>query len=219
MVIRRFTPRLAPMFLLPAFLAACAGGGGSDDGKAFHIGIPHVDLTSFGIGEKTVTLTGRLEKSAESERPVLLWGDTTLGSDCVPVGETQLEVATPPAHGAVLIHPGELYAVYPQGHPRAYCSGRPVTGVLAIYTAEKGYVGPDQVVLRGIGSDREIRLVTVDITVKPRANEPARVRPRPVKAAPPRPAEAPPPLPIPEPTVRNPNAPVPEVLPTPFPQG
>ncbi len=192
----------------------------------FHL--PHIDLTAIGIGEKRVVLKGHLDKIALSETPVQLWADTSLGSDCTPAGETRLEVVTPAAHGSVLIRDGELYAVYPEGHPRAYCSGRLVTGVLAVYTAEKGYAGPDQVVLRGVTADGETRLVTVDITVHARAPGPLKPRPAGMRPTPAKPIQAqpssstpgPPPLdPVPPPTVRHPSDPAPEVLSTPFPKG
>ncbi len=206
MSIRRLTPLLALVLL-----AACSGQR-LDDGTAFHLGIPHIPFPHFGGGAQAA----RLEKTAEGNRPLQLWGDTTLGADCTPTGETRLEVTTPPSHGAVAIKPGRLYAVYPQGHPRAYCSGRLVTGVLAIYTAEQGYRGPDQAVLRGTTADGDVSVVTVNISVEahvapaPRSSRALRPNPTP---------SAPSPIPTAPPTVRDPNAPAPEVLRAPFPGG
>jgi hypothetical protein len=204
--------------LLPFFAVIAVGGlASAASAQGFHLPLPHIDLTSIGIGEKKVVLTGHLDKSARSGLPVQLWADTSLGRDCTPVGETQLEVVTPGSHGATDIRPGELYAVYPQGHKLAYCSGRLVTGVLAVYTAQAGYVGADQVVLRGVTADGETRIVTVDITVRPQTAASAGIKPRPAAPAPTKPS-APVPLgPIPAPTIRNSNAPAPEVLHTPFP--
>jgi len=211
--------RLAPLLALPLLAACASGAGASQQESGFRLPIPHVDLSGIGIGRPAPK--GHLEKSAFSETPIQLWADTTLGDDCTPVGVTQLEVTTPPAHGAVKIRPGKLYALYPAGHPRDYCSGRLVTGMLAVYTAEKAYGGPDQVVLRATTADGVVQVVTVDIAVEARAARVARPRPsppvRPAGAAPrtpPVPADI-----VPAPTLRNPNAPAPEVMRTPFPNG
>jgi hypothetical protein len=205
----------ACLFALP-LLAACAGGGQppSEDESALRHVIPHVSLPHWLGGEaKAGPYHGSLDKTVEAGRPAVLWGDTSLGADCTPVGDTQLEVTTPPAHGKTVIRDGTLYAMYPQGSDRAYCSGRLVTGVLAVYTAESGYVGVDQVVLRGTTAQGEVREVTVNITVTPAAPQ----RPRPVvrkatAATPPAAAPVPPPIlprPKPRPVPTDPDAPVP----------
>ena len=112
-----------------------------------------------------------------------------------------------------MIRDGELYAVYPQGAERAYCSGRLVTGVLAFYTAQGGYSGPDQVVLRGATADGEVREVTVNITVKapppPVRSILAPKRIAPLAARPPAPSPTPSPPPIRKPVPTDPDAPVP----------
>jgi len=202
MSIRRLTPLLAL-----TLLSACANG--SDEGSTFHLGIPHIGLPHFGgsSGGK-----GVLQKDAEAGKPVQLWGDTSLGDDCVPTGETKLDVISAPVHGEAVVKPGRMYAVYPEGDRHAACSGRLVSGMLAIYTAEAGYVGPDQVLLRAVTADGAIQQVLVNIDVSP-----ARVR-TPVARR--RPSAAPPPLPpIAKPTIRDPDAPAPTVLQTPYPGG
>jgi hypothetical protein len=212
--------RLSPLFAACLFalpmLAACAGSGEpmSDDESALRHVIPHVSLPHWLGGEAKVgPYHGSLDKTVEAGRAAVLWGDTSLGADCTPVGDTQLEVTTPPAHGKTVVRDGTLYAMYPPGAERAYCSGRLVTGVLAVYTAESGYVGADQVVLRGTTAQGEVREVTVNITVTAAAPQ----RPRPVirrapAAAPPA-TPVPPPMPLPRPKPRpvptDPDAPVP----------
>ena len=208
--------RRPTLLLILLVLAGCGTGGGStDEGAGLRDVIPHISLPHWLGGEaKGGVYRGSLEKTVFAGRPAQLWGDTSLGRDCTPFGETLLEVARPGLHGATVIRDGELYAVYPEGSERAYCSGRLVTGVLAFYTAQAGYSGPDQVVLRGTTADGEVREVTVNITVKPapplirsptasrRAAAPAALIPA-----------SPPPLLIPLPTRKpvptDPDAPLP----------
>jgi hypothetical protein len=196
--------RLAPLLAL-ACLSACAG-----EGSGFHLGFPHISLPFFRSGSSD----GVLQKDAEAGRPVLLWGDTSLGDDCTPAGETKLEVASPPTHGTATIKPGRLYAVYPEGDHHAYCSGRLVTGVLAFYTAEPGFAGADQVVLKAVTADGGVQHVTVNIAVSPAPPKAQVQRRAPSQASP---NEAPPEPTIPKPTIRDPDAPAPTVLRTPYP--
>ena len=201
MSIRPFAPLLAI-----ASLSACAGQN-SDQGSGFHLGFPHITLPFLSGGNSS----GVLQKDAEAGKPVLLWGDTSLGDTCVPVGETQLEVTSPPLHGAATIKPGRLYAIYPEGDPHARCSGRLVTGMLAYYTADKAFAGVDQVGLKAVTSDGRVQIVTVNITVSlPPIRTPTR-RPAPSE---PEPAPT-----IAKPTIRDPDAPAPLVLRTPYPGG
>ena len=68
-----------------------------------------------------------------------------------------------------------MYAVYPDGDPHAACSGRLVTGTLALYTAEKNFTGADQVVLKATTADGTVQNVVVNIAVYPaRAPAPKR---------------------------------------------
>jgi hypothetical protein len=202
------------VFPLP-LLAACAGGGeppSNDDSALRHV-IPRISLPHWLGGEaKAGPYHGSLDKTVEAGRPAVLWGDTSLGADCTPSGETQLDVTTPPAHGKAVIRNGTLYAIYPQGAERAYCSGRLVTGVLAVYTAESGYRGPDEVVLRGKTAEGEVREVTVTITVKaPAPDSPRPIVRRAPAATAPAAASAPPPrltAPKPRPVPTDPDAPV-----------
>jgi hypothetical protein len=199
--------RRAASLIALACLSACAGGQ-SDGGSTFHLGFPPISLPFLRSGSD-----GLLQKEAEAGKPVLLWGDTSLGDTCVPVGETKLEVETPPAHGTTRIEPGRLYAVYPEGDPHAPCSGRLVTGMLAYYTADQAFAGADQVVLRAVTADGAVQRVTVNLTVSPpivRTRVPRRV------PSPPTPDPAPS---IAKPTIRDPDAPAPTVLRTPYPGG
>ncbi len=201
MSIRRKASLLALLFL-----SACAGGD-TDQGSSFHLGFPHIALPRFGSGRSD----GNLAKDVEAGKPVMLWGDTSLGDTCVPVGETVLDVVSPPLHGTMAIKPGRLYAVYPDGDAHPACSGRLVTGVLAFYTADKAFVGADQVVLKAVRVGGEMQQVTVNITVSP---------PPPKRSTPRRAPNAPPPEPsIATPTIRDPDAPAPMVLRTPYPGG
>jgi hypothetical protein len=216
---RMFTRRLLPVLTL-IILSGAVGVAHAQESTGFHLPLPHIDLTRIGIGAKPGIFKGSLDKTVRAGTPAQLWADTSLGPDCTPKGDTVLEVVTPGAHGATDIRPGELYAVYPEGHKLAYCSGRLVTGVLAIYKAENGYTGADQVVLRGVTADGETRIVTVDITVLPRpVGATLGFKPPPVQTAPTRPSAPTPLEPVPPPTIRDSKAPAPEVLHTPFPNG
>jgi hypothetical protein len=185
-------------------LSACASGG-SEDKSAFHLPIPPIGLPTFGDGPHE---KGELDKDVEAGKPALLWGDTSLGDRCVPVGETRVEVVGPPLHGVVLVKPGRMYALYPEGDRLAPCSGRLVTGTLAYYTAEKDFTGADRVALKATRIDGTIQQVVVNLTIYPA------YAPEPARKPSPRPAPLPP---IPKPTIRDPDAPAPTVLRTPYP--
>jgi len=196
--------RRASSLLALMVLTAC-GGERTDEGTGFHLGVPHIGLPHFGGGPHE---KGELQKDVEAGKPALLWGDTSLGADCVPAGETKMEVVGAPTHGEAIIRPGRMYAVYPDGDPHAACSGRLVTGTLALYTAEKNFTGADQVVLKATTADGTVQNVVVNIAVYP-ARAPAPKR---------KPNAGPQPLPpTPKPTIRDPDAPAPTVLQTPYP--
>jgi hypothetical protein len=214
--------RLAPL-LIPLLLAACAGDR-SDDGTTFHLAMPHIGLPRLAtpqfLKDKPGVYRGELQKTAYSGRPAQLWGDVSLSRDCTIAGETKLEVISQPAHGTAVIIPGQMYAVYPDGDPHAACSGRLVNGVLALYTADAGYVGADQAVLRGTTADGDLRLVTVDIAVSlPPAHTGVRrplLGPRPPAAAP---LVETPVTPTYRPRPIDPGAPAPTVVQSPYPSG
>jgi hypothetical protein len=198
MSIRRLSPVLGLLLL-----AGCSG-----------VSLPEGAIPTFGLpgfSKAKGVYRGALQKTVEAGRPTLLWGDTSLAKDCAIAGDTQLEVIAQPSHGAVVIKPGQLYALYPEGDRRAGCSGRLVDGVLAFYTGEKGYAGVDQAVLRGTEADGEVHEATVNIIVRAPT---ARARPasRPAsKVFAPSPAPMLPPAAAPKPkqAPTDPDAPVP----------
>jgi hypothetical protein len=98
--------------------------------------------------------------------PLRLGHFADLNPDCSPIGEADVRVTKAADHGVVILRPGEGYTNFASANPRNQCNFRPTTGVNAIYTAERGYTGPDTVVLDIIFPTGEERQLAYNLNVK-----------------------------------------------------
>jgi hypothetical protein len=89
-----------------------------------------------------------------------------LNPDCSPIGEPAVRLTKPADHGAVTVRAGEGYTNFAPANSRNHCNYRPTPGVNAIYTAERGYTGPDTVVLDIIFPTGEERQFAYNLNVK-----------------------------------------------------
>ena len=65
----------------------------------------------------------------------------------------------------VSIHPAGVFPRFPEANPRSVCNRRRVPGVQATYVSQRGYIGPDFVVLEALfPAGRGVR-VTLPIRV------------------------------------------------------
>jgi hypothetical protein len=104
-------------------------------------------------------------KVVASGRPLMLYEAYSTNPDCSSAGAVVLRVAQSPEHGRVSIHPSGVFPKFPESNPRSACNRRRVPGVQAVYVSQRGYIGPDHVVLEALfPAGRGVR-VTLPIQV------------------------------------------------------
>jgi len=89
-------------------------------------------------------------KVVASGRPLQLYHAYATNPDCSSAGAVVVRVAQPPAHGRVSIRQTGVFPAFPASNPRSACNRRRVPGVEAVYVSERGYTGPDIVVLQAL---------------------------------------------------------------------
>ena len=104
-------------------------------------------------------------KLVASGRPLLLYSAYATNPDCTSAGTVVVRVAQPPEHGRVTIRQAGVFPRFPEANPRSICNRRRVSGVQATYVSQRGYTGPDLVVLEALfPAGRGVR-VTLPIRV------------------------------------------------------
>ncbi|HVX75236.1 MAG TPA: hypothetical protein VHB49_03850 [Bradyrhizobium sp.] len=87
------------------------------------------------------------EKVVASGRPLMLDEAYATNPDCSSAGAVVMRVAQAPEHGRVSIRRAGVFPRFPASNPRSVCNRRRVPGMRATYVSQRGYVGPDFVVL------------------------------------------------------------------------
>jgi hypothetical protein len=90
------------------------------------------------------------DKVVASGRPLQLYFAYATNPDCTSAGAVVVRVVQPPEHGRVSIRQTGVFPNFPPSNPRNVCNRRRVPGVQAIYTSQRGYIGPDLVVLEAL---------------------------------------------------------------------
>ena len=104
-------------------------------------------------------------KVVASGRPLILYHAYATNPDCTSAGAVVMRVAQAPEHGRVSIHQTGVFPQFPESNIRSACNRRRVPGVEAIYVSQRGYLGPDIVVLEVLSpAGRGVR-VTLPIQV------------------------------------------------------
>jgi hypothetical protein len=99
-------------------------------------------LLSFG--------TAHADKVVASGRPLILYQAGATNPDCSSAGAVVLRVAQAPEHGRVSIRQTSLFPRFSDSNLRSACNRRRVPGVEATYVSQRGYLGPDLVVLEAL---------------------------------------------------------------------
>jgi hypothetical protein len=86
-------------------------------------------------------------KVVASGRPLMLYQAYSTNPDCTSAGTVVLRVMQGPEHGRVTVRHTGVFPNFPQANPRSVCNRRRVSGVEAVYVSQRGYLGPDLVVL------------------------------------------------------------------------
>jgi hypothetical protein len=87
------------------------------------------------------------DKLVVSGRPLILYRAGAANPDCSSAGNVVVRVAQAPEHGRVSIRHASLFPKFSESNPRSACNRRRVSGVEATYVSQRGYLGPDLVVL------------------------------------------------------------------------
>lgn len=104
-------------------------------------------------------------KVVASGHPLMLYHAYATNPDCTSAGAVVLRVAQAPEHGRVAIRQTGVFPRFPDANPRNVCNRRRVPGVEAVYVSQRGYLGPDLVILEALfPAGRGVR-VTLPIQV------------------------------------------------------
>jgi hypothetical protein len=95
-------------------------------------------------------VSAQADKAVASGMPLQLYHAYATNPDCTSAGTVVVRVAQPPAHGRVSIQHTGVFPNFPASNPRSACNRRRVPGVQVIYTSQRGYTGPDLVVLQAL---------------------------------------------------------------------
>ena len=110
-------------------------------------------------------VSAQADKAVASGRPLKLYEAYATNPDCTSAGAIVLRVAQPPGHGRVSINQAGVFPSFPQSNPRSACNRRRVPGVQATYVSQRGYLGPDLVVLQALFPSGRGVNITVAIRV------------------------------------------------------
>ena len=85
---------------------------------------------------------------------------TTIRNDCTAGPLPAVRLATPPAHGKVIIRQGKLRATNMKS-----CLGLEVPAFVAIYRSARDFVGQDKFTLEVVGSNGKSQIQQITVTV------------------------------------------------------
>lgn len=109
--------------------------------------------------------SAQAEKVVASGRPLMLYNAYYTNPDCTSGGTVVMRVSQAPEHGRVSIHPTGVFPRFPESNIRNVCNRRRVPGMEATYVSQRGYLGPDLVVLEVLFPNGTGRRVTLPIRV------------------------------------------------------
>ena len=91
--------------------------------------------TAIAMAQTLTTLSGK---------PIRVYSHTdTINPDCTTVSQTTMRVSQPPQHGTVQIVRSRVFGNFAANNVRSACNTRRVTGLVAYYNPQRGYVGTD----------------------------------------------------------------------------
>lgn len=98
----------------------------------------------------TTAEAGYFRKAAAAGKPLKLYQAYSVNPDCSSFGNVTVKMTEQPSHGRVSISPGGVFPNFPASNVRSRCNTRRVAGVIATYTAQRGYQGHDRVAIEVI---------------------------------------------------------------------
>ena len=103
-------------------------------------------LTCLGLLLSVVS--AQADRVVASGKPLQLYQASATNPDCTSVGAVVMRVLQGPSHGRVSVRQTGVFPNFNSSNPRSACNRRRVPGVQAIYVSQRGYLGPDLVVLQ-----------------------------------------------------------------------
>ena len=91
--------------------------------------------TPMAMGQTLTTLSGKAIR--------VYYHTDTINPDCTTNSQTIMRVSQPPQHGTVQIVRSRVFHNFPANNVRSACNNRRVTGLVAYYNPQRGYVGTD----------------------------------------------------------------------------
>jgi hypothetical protein len=116
---------------------------------------------SSGVAE-----AGYFTKAAAAGKPLILYQVVSINPDCSAFGAVTVKVIESPEHGRVSIGRPSVFARFPPGNPRERCNTRRVPGTVATYVSQRGYQGPDRVIIETISATGGFVRHTFSIVVR-----------------------------------------------------
>jgi hypothetical protein len=110
-------------------------------------------------------VSAQADKAVASGRPLKLYHAYSTNPDCSAAGTVVLRVTQPPQHGRVSVSHTGVFPNFPESNLRNACNRRRVAGVQATYVSQRGYLGPDFVVLQALFPNGRERSVSISINV------------------------------------------------------
>jgi hypothetical protein len=107
-------------------------------------------LIWMALGLLLSATSSHAEKVVASGKPLMLYSAYATNPDCTSAGAVVLRVAQPPEHGRVTIRQTGVFPRFPETNVRSICDRRRVPGVQATYISQRGYIGPDFIVLEAL---------------------------------------------------------------------
>ncbi len=95
----------------------------------------------------------------------MLYEAYSTNPDCSSAGTVVVRLAQGPEHGRVSIRSTGVFPKFPESNPRSACNRRRVAGMQATYVSQRGYTGPDHVVLEALFPAGQGRRITMSIRV------------------------------------------------------
>jgi hypothetical protein len=110
-------------------------------------------------------VSAQADKVVASGRPLKLYHAYSTNPDCSAAGTVVLRVTQPPLHGRVSVSQTGVFPNFPESNLRSVCNRRRVAGVQATYVSQRGYLGPDFVVLQALFPTGRGKNITISINV------------------------------------------------------
>ena len=103
---------------------------------------------------------------AVAGKPLFLHSASSTNPDCSSAGDVVIRITSPASNGRVSIKRGGVFPAFSASDTRSACNRRRVPGATAMYTARRGYTGPDAVTLEFIWPSGVQRQVAYNIMVR-----------------------------------------------------